>query len=572
MQRQGKKKKNDSQALRVDLTKSLKENEEIAFQKFKTESQEILNKYVNTLSEMKLKIVNPNVNRLERIEVQSKIEEIEGIIDIEIKKRNPILFFQNIRQIEFFITKYEVLLNRIIDSETKSDHLSFEEQYNKMDSDDQYMFSLFRKANQHLKKKKQEELHQLTTSFTKPKRRKLQEDEINEASRSSKSLKSSTKFIISKNLLETGFQNQKLQNNIEEISPYLLALYLGELKINESSNYCPPCLYEDSSQMIKLEYVEKPEPRWVCIKCGYSQIIADVYFDNNREKETLDSTGWGSIGTKPTISELIRNFVEVDMDYYKNLSSEIQNEIYLSFDQHGKIDLDNLSWGFVESCLKELSISKGKKDIYPELVSKSYWIFCGIRGSQILTFTEDEASNVYDLCSKFSSCWNESEKIQKSASPIVIWLFIIKTLGYSDSILKAFQPSKTLDPSFYGDNIFEEICLNMGIAPPIYFHQLFPKFDKDQCKDNLKEFASMFDQNKNKESLYFFPIINNIQPQKSVPVKAALPAKKSLGFKIPELSILKNKPESTTTTVPESNPNDKTAKKVSGFITLKSNK
>lgn len=229
-----------------------------------------------------------------------------------------------------------------------------------------------------------------------------------------------------------------------------------------------------------MEYSEKPEPRYLCPnpKCGIFCTVAEVYFENNHEKETPDQTGYGSIGSKRKIPENVQQYVYVDLTYLDKLPKEIRDSIFLGLFEHGKTDLKDLRYEHVQQVLAKLHHQKGDQ-YYADLKAHAYSIFCAIRGAPLIEFNDEELINrIAETSERFDALWSELRPADRvrSVRTIVAFPFTLLTLGFPKETVQQFYSTDQFINFTVDEELFKQISAKMNIHPPILFSTICPKF------------------------------------------------------------------------------------------------
>jgi hypothetical protein len=226
-----------------------------------------------------------------------------------------------------------------------------------------------------------------------------------------------------------------------------------------------------------MEYTEKNEPKYICPQCSIFCTVAEVYFENNHEKETLDQTGYGTIGTKRKIPDVVKRFVQYDMNYLEKLPQEIQDSIYLALFEQGRKDLKELKLDHCEQVLSKLSHSKGDQ-YYADLLTHSYSIFCALRGAPLIEFNDEDLINtICETIERFNTFWSELRPADRirSVSSMVAFPFTLLSLGYPKEIVYQFYSNDQFGNFCVDETLFIQISDKMMIHPPILFSTICPK-------------------------------------------------------------------------------------------------
>lgn len=431
---------------KVILEKTLEENKQLKIQKFEKDKV-YLDSWLENIKKKENELKLHSGSRLEKNKLRHEIENERLLYDLEKKKLDPSILINLIDQILDFLGSLKCI-----------------EDCNNTDTQ---MQTVFQKALKYIKKSKKEQFEAVSTSLMKHKRKR--------------SNPKKTDAKKTQNVASSGFNLFEMQESDntsmipKEIGSYMLALCLGEIKMQDLITECPTCIGPDEKYIV-MEYVEKPEPRFVCPQCGVYSIIAEVYFETNREKETPDSNGWGNIGNKSSFPDMLRKFIDHDIRYLDKIPIDIKDEIYLLLAENGKTDLEKLKWEHVDSLLKKLNDKHNKDAIYQEITANSWSIFLSIRGAPVIVFTDEEIVKIYDTYQKFVNLWNEEEKTERAVSTMIAWLFTLLACGYPKETVMEFHPSRNFESFQDDDPTFMKISKRMGINPPITFAQLSPRF------------------------------------------------------------------------------------------------
>lgn len=258
--------------------------------------------------------------------------------------------------------------------------------------------------------------------------------------------------------------------NISKTGSIVLALSLGEIEYQDNNFECKIC-----AENTVLKFTEKPQPRYVCPNCGYFVSIGDIQLEGSFERDSVDHTGYGVVGTKLVVSDSIIKFFDYDVNYIEKLDPELLENIYIVLHENKKTNIETLKWQELEEIIDKI-YQKSKDKKYYELLQNSYNIYCSLRGEPIIKFSEDEKIIISKKFDLFIQYWKELKPNDRIRSILswISWGFTLLACGYKQEVVCLFFPNKKID-YFESDNLlFIEISHKMNLNPPITLLNLCP--------------------------------------------------------------------------------------------------
>jgi hypothetical protein len=266
--------------------------------------------------------------------------------------------------------------------------------------------------------------------------------------------KDTKNMVRMKNISESfGVKITQTDKNVDQDSKQL-AQWTKEIPLDQSEiEMCPYCA------IVPMKFKEKP-PSKVCDTCGYTKDILDTSSSLIHDKET---NGHTPFFYRPWFH--FRNWVQyfVDEQNYV-MDKEDLDEIYLELGKGDITNVKDVTWEIINRILHKIA---QRKSHFTELYPHVYQITNIIRGSPVVTFSEDLKKVIFSLFNPIYSIWEpikERLKIDRDnflSNPIILQIIFI-FLDMPTEIISMLNLLKGKDNRRMYDSIIKEICKELN--------------------------------------------------------------------------------------------------------------